>query len=511
MILQSRDSFFSRRLLTACWCSLLFVLVACASSLSAAQSAQPPTPAPDPYFRLRDTTLGYHGVAEDFTDLREIRLGWFGPSDTADPLHGDFWWAANFAVEDANHHPTPAEPSAFAALPIRLVPCWAPDPWRAGVSLLARMVYDEQPLALIGSVDSASTHLAEQIVAKAQLPLISPIATDKTATLAGVAWMFSCAPDDTAVARVLVDDVLAAASDADRSTTDAPAITSRPRPNSVGNTPTPAGNRHSASGNRKSPLVLLATTDHESRAAAREVMRELSRRGRLPEFRFDLPPDVPDATEPLRSVRSSHPATVIVIANAPDSARLVRTVREQLGNIPVVGGPAMGRTRFVELAGPAAEGVRFPLLFALDARDEATARFTTRFLAARHHEPDYAAALAYDSTRLLIASIRRAGPNRARIREALVQFSPWIGIAGPISFDGTGQNRRADLRLGTIRAGVVAALNPPPTSDTVTDVATISGLMGTRRPRRVHRRRGRRRSITPPSVGVSPNHSCITK
>lgn len=396
----------------------MLVAAALAPALSAAEPAAPARAAP--YLRLRDSHLGYNGSSEDFVDLKEIRLGWFGPSDPADPQHGDFWWAAQFAVEEANQHPAGADRPAFAALPIRLVPRWAPDPWRAGVSLLARMVFDEQPLALIGSIDSASTHLAEQVVAKVNLPLISPVATDKTATLAGVSWMFSCAPADTAVAQAIVDDLA-----------------------------------HRFSENKKS-IVLLATTDHDSRMTAREVMRELARRSLTPEFRFDLPAGTADATEPLRTV-ATPPAAVIVIAAAPDAARIVRAVRAQLGAVPVYGGPTLGLTRFSELAGPAAEGVRFPQLFTPTPSDETTARFTARFTAARHHAPDYSAALAYDATRLLIEAVRRAGPNRARIREAIVQLSPWTGIAGPISFDGTGQNRRADLHLATLRAGEVVA------------------------------------------------------
>lgn len=476
------------------------------SSLLATEAVAPAT---EPYLRLRDSTLGYHGVSEDFTNLKEIRIGWFGPSDTDDPLHGDFWWAANYAVREANaasattvatdsppaHDPTVSTallPSAAtSALPVRLVPCWAPDPWRAGVSLLARMVYDEQPLALIGSVDSASTHLAEQVVAKAQLPLVSPIATDKTATLAGVSWMFSCAPDDTAVARVLVDDVLRTVEiSADSSIVALPSQAIASETGAEGGTGVPPVSRDAiASDESKDPdpsrslsvsstaegrsragrpchldppssIVLLTTTDHESRAAAREIVRELSRRSRPPAFRFDLPPGAPDATELLRSVAPSHPAAVIVIANAPDSARLIRTVREQLGDILVFGSPAMSRVRFVELAGPAAEGVRFPLLFTPEPHDDVTARFVARFTAERQHAPDYAAALAYDATRLLIEAIRRSGPNRARIREALVHLSPWSGIAGTIAFDGTGQNRRADLRLGTIRNGAMAPSGP---------------------------------------------------
>ncbi|MBK8478057.1 MAG: hypothetical protein IPL39_17660 [Opitutaceae bacterium] len=39
---------------------------------------------------------------------------------------------------------------------------------------------------------------------------MSPFTTDKSLTLAGVAWMFTCAPSDAAIARTLVDAVLAA-------------------------------------------------------------------------------------------------------------------------------------------------------------------------------------------------------------------------------------------------------------------------------------------------------------
>ena len=101
------------------------------------------------------------------------------------------------------------------------------------------------------------------------------------------------------------------------------------------------------------------------------------------------------------------------------------------------------------------------LLFTPGPGDDTAGRFAAHFRTARGRAPDYAAALAYDATRLLIAAIRQAGPNRARIREALVQLSPWAGIAGLIRFDGTGQKRRTDLAVGTIRHGAVVAITPP--------------------------------------------------
>ena len=357
--------------------------------------------------------LEYRGSEGDFTNLAEIRIGWFGPHDATNSSTADEWWAANLAVREGNAQ------GGCANLPVRLVPRWAADSWRAGGALLTRMVYDEQPLALLGSVDSPSTHLAEQVVAKANLPLVSPVATDKSVTLAGVSWMFSCAPADDAIARVLVADVLAML----------PGVTDE--------------------------LALVACTDHESRMTAREVLRELSRCHRLPGFRFDIPANALEITRQMVALGESRPAAVLVVASAEDTARLVAAVREKAPAARIFGSQSMGRFRFRDLAGPAAEGVRFPLLFVPDRRNQATARFIDRFTAECGRAPDYTAALAYDATRFLIEAIRRAGPNRARIRENLKELSPWAGIAGTICFDGTGQNTRTNLTIGTILHGEI--------------------------------------------------------
>jgi branched-chain amino acid transport system substrate-binding protein len=471
--------------------------------------------AAEPFLRLRETTLAYPGPADDFTNLNELRIGWFGPTNLNDPLTGDLWWAANLAVQEANDRlgqkpeirnqksersskpearsstgvvrPGGQDPQAtdqetgsvvrtssfgipsdlgprtsdFGRLPCRLIPRWAVDPWGTGVSQLTRMVYDEQPLALIGSVDSASTHLAEQVVAKANLPLVSPITTDPSVTLAGVSWMFACAPSDAAIARVLVDDLLATQENA----SDHPTRSGRRQEALTAS----GGDGKESQGlltstvtgrGRGSKLALLTCTDHESRMLAREVLRECSRRGRMPDFRFDVAPGAAGFARQMEGLVEASPATVVIVAGAEDAARWVRAVREKAPAVQVFGCQAMGRARFRELAGPAAEGVRFPLLFLPDATDPKAAPFLERFAAERDRPPDYTAVLTYDATRLLLEAIRRAGPNRARIREALTQLSPWPGLAGPIRFDGTGQNLRTDVRMGTIRSGAVVSLGP---------------------------------------------------
>ncbi len=428
-------------------------------------------PSAAPFFRHRDATLTYPGPSEDLTNLTEIRIAWFGPTNLTDPLAGDLWWAANLAVQEANHansqfgvrsadcqSPNPKSD----LLPFRLLPCWTADPWGSGVSQLTRMIYEEQPLAVLGSIDSASTHLAEQIAAKTQLPLVSPIATDPSVTLAGVSWMFACAPSDTAIARLLVDHLLDTLNptDGSGSTTSKSQISN------------PKSEIRNPKSQVPSAFALLAATDHESRMTTREVLKELSRRGRLPDFRFDLPPGNRELTAQLDTLTKTKPSAVLVVAGPEDAACWVRALRDPIPDVILFGSHSLSRHPFPQSAGPAAEGVRFPLLFDPDAADPVAVQFVERHQAERRRPPDYAAALTYDATRLLIEAIRIAGPNRARIREALTQLSPWPGIAGPIQFDGTGQNTRSSLCVGTIRDGAIVpspqSLRPGATTDRTT-------------------------------------------
>lgn len=414
--------------------------------------------APPPFLQLRQTTLGYHGPSPDLTHLSEISIGWFGPTNVHDPLTGDLWWAANRAVEEANAEhadlrmqqagmPECSDPSELPAeswpWPCRLIARWAVDPWGTGVSQLTRMVYDEQPLALLGSIDSASTHLAEQVVAKANLPLVSPITTDKSVTLAGVSWMFSCAPSDSAIARVLVDGILQCES------TAIPAIMPVSAEGQTAALEPHAGQR--------SKIAVLACTDHESRMTAREIMREFSQRGRMPDFKLDVPPGASDLRAHLERLMAEQPEILLVVAGVEDSARIIQRIRQMEASSlsasawrPVVFGThAMSRARFQELAGDAGHDVRFPGLIQTDQHRPDWVRFVRAFESERRRSPDYTAVLTYDATRLLLQAIREAGPNRARIRDRLAQLSPWRGLGGMIEFDGTGQNQRTNLTFGS--------------------------------------------------------------
>jgi len=251
------------------------------------------------------------------------------------------------------------------------------------------MAYVDKVWAIIGGIEGASTHLAEQVVIKALLPLVDPGSTDKTVNLASVPWMFSWLPADPAHAEAIGQGL----------------------------------KESSASGR----FVLLAATDHDSRALAAELKLFLARNRLTPLRHIEFHPGAGDAARIASEVVQLKPQAAVVLGGPLESARMIEELRYAGSNALVFAGPAAGRETFLTLAGPAAEQVRFPLL------EESP----------RPELPDYAAVSAYQATGLLIRAIRKSGLNRARIRDAIQEIGKW---------DAVGRNSRA-VPLGVIHNG----------------------------------------------------------
>ncbi len=357
------------------------------------------------------------GRAPASSGAEDVLLGYFGPASSAHPAGGDLWCAASMALDEAN------EAGGYQGRPFRLVTSWSANPWGTGVADVARMAYVDKVWAIVGGIDGATTHLAEQVVAKARLVLMNPVATDKSINMAGVPWMFSSVPLDDAQARVLAEAI---------------AVEVRAR-----------------------SFVIVSATDHDSHVFAVELLKALEGRKLAPAFHFDCDPAAPASRGVLERVGHSHPVAVVLIAGASDSARLLGMLREAGYEGRVFGGPWMGRRAFVEQAGAGAEGVRFPFLLATSPKfSEFAQRFARRF----DRTPDYAAAHMYDTVCLLVAAIRQGGLDRMGIRDAIRETAPWSGVTGEIRWDTAGANCRP-VHMGTIKDGQVTEVGRQMTDD----------------------------------------------
>jgi len=355
-----------------------------------------------PYFDARKEQMEYVGPGREEPEpanLREVLIGYFGPSDPAHPEGGDIWRAVSLAIEEANGE------GGYRGLPFRVIPAWSENPWGTGISKVARLAYYDKVWAMIGGIDGPSTHLAEQVVAKARLTLINPASTDKTVNLAGVPWMFSALPGDHLAAPVIGEALLA----------------------------------------RREPFGILAATDHDSHMFLVELRRFMATKGTGPIFEYEFKSGTRNFSG--LAERVARAGAVVLLAGPSDSGRLLATLRDKGFAGRILGGPSMGRRPFLAAAGTASQGVLLPVL---DDPTTGFQGFAAKFQSHFDVFPDFAAAQAYDATRLLITAIRKAGLNRARIRDAVRELSPWQGVAGTIAWDSVGENTRA-VRLGTIK------------------------------------------------------------
>ena len=372
-------------------------------------AAQPATSA-EPFRDLRQQATPYAGPGRELPeprDVPEVRIGYFGPSDPAHPEFGDAWRAAQLAIEQANRA------GGYQGKPFRLLARWSENPWKTGAGHVTKLVYVDDVWALIGGIDGATTHLAEQVVAKARLTLVSAGSTDRTANLANVSWMFSCLPGDHLQAPVLADRLA----------------------QTVG----------------EKAFVMLSADDHDSRQFVTEFGKALHKRQLAPQFQFTCQPSADRVAELLARTVEAAPAAVVLVAPPRESASLLASLRAAGYRGPVCGGPALGRRVFRELAGGHADGVLFPLL--VDPTADARA-FREAFIGRHQVEPDFSAVGTYDAVLLLVAAIRQAGLNRARIGDAVKSLSPWSGASGRIEWDHSGSNCR-EVQIATLRNGRV--------------------------------------------------------
>ncbi|QEH36447.1 Receptor family ligand binding region [Aquisphaera giovannonii] len=364
----------------------------------------------EPYVDFRDRATPYSGPGRELAEpkeTKEVLLGYFGPDDSDHAEGGAVWRGADMAIRLANVE------GGYRGKPFRLAASWSDNPWKGGVGGLARMAHREKAWAILGGIDGPSAHLAEQVVAKANLPLVCPLNGDRTANGANVPWFFSAMPADHLQAPVLADALVARSG--------------------------PRG------------FAFVSTPDHDPRAFLVQLDRALKARKASPRFSHVLAADNPDFGAAARQVVAEDVGAVMIAANARDSAGIARELRNDSFRGPILGGHWMGRSAFARLAGPAAEGVVFPLVCDPDAMP---ASFRSEYETRYHEPPDYAAAHGFDAANLLVEAVRSGGLNRARIGDALRSLSPYPGVSGTIAWDSLGSNTRP-VSLATIRDGKV--------------------------------------------------------
>ena len=375
---------------------MLVVVNSCRPATPPRQS-NPPEANPD-VPSVMDTPVefaGSRGTPADLDSIGEVRIGFFVPDATESLLARSIIEGATLAIEQAN------STGGLDGFPFTLVRRWDDDPWRGGSKEMIKLVYEDRVWAVVGSVDGTTTHVAEQVVTKAWVPLISPVSADPTLNYIRIPWMFRLPPDDGEQAKTLVRDGIAAQS--------------------------------------LSEVGLVTSTDHDGRIFAAEFQEHIGEVEDSPLFHLEIDAGADDLDEIARRVAAFDPGALVVRVNSHQVVPLLRTLRANGIGVPVLL-PWIPGTSLDELTRSNAGPLYCTLPFSTSHSPDYAA-FQSQYLNRFRSSPSPSAAYSFDATAMLIEAIRSGGLNRADIRDAISEQSNYHGVTGRILWDNAGGNQ----------------------------------------------------------------------
>jgi len=136
----------------------------------------------------------------------------------------------------------------------------------------------------------------------------------------------------------------------------------------------------------------------------------------------------------------------------------------QLGmQIPLIQSHGIANKKFIELAGEAAEGVVFPagrLIVAeelpdSDPQKSLLLKYANDFQQKYGRSADTFGGHAWDALQLVVSALKKAGPDKAKIRDEIENTRNFIGTGGIFNFSPTEHNglTKEAFVMVTIRDG----------------------------------------------------------
>ncbi len=163
-----------------------------------------------------------------------------------------------------------------------------------------------------------------------------------------------------------------------------------------------------------------------------------------------------DFTDVLEKLRAEKPDFLCLGVLADDAARICKQ-RQKIGwnDVTLMGPTALYTPKLIALGGDAAEGVYISTFFYPKVPRPEIQQFVEAYESEYGQTPTWFAAVAYDAMNLLGEAIKKAGPSRPDIRDALASIRDFSGVTGNITFSEQGDVTREYLLLQVKNGGFV--------------------------------------------------------
>jgi branched-chain amino acid transport system substrate-binding protein len=370
---------------------------------------------------VQPETLDYAGAARgepdgDVAALKTINIGFLGPldADNEDSAYGiAMLHGAQLAIDEVNGS------GGYRGKPFALTIHNDLALWGASSMAIVDMRFKDQAWAMLGSVDSASTHVELRATLKLELPIMDTATNDPTVTQTLVPWLLHNFPDDRQQGYALADYIFL--------------------------------QRH------LKRIGILQVNNRYGRVG-KEIFSATARRiGHSPVVEVWFAPDTTDFSSQLQTIDASGVDGLIIWGNAAEAGNILKQMRARGMQQPVFGSSRICSPEVIKIAGAASEGLT--VISAIDPtrNDPTWVAFQQRFAKHFGTEPDAYAAYAYDGATMLMGAINQAGLNRGRIMDALrgYEMKHYAGVSGSAFFDYT-LNNIAPVTFAQVRDGKFA-------------------------------------------------------
>ena len=154
----------------------------------------------------------------------------------------------------------------------------------------------------------------------------------------------------------------------------------------------------------------------------------------------------------VSKVRADAPEAIYASGYFFTAGPLVRQLRAAGIEAPVIGQEGYDTQKFIEIAGPAAEGVIITTSLDRDSSDPVTQAFIAGFEAKAGYPADMVGASAHTAVLVMAEALRAAGGGgKAALRDAIAATS-LDASTGHISFNGLGEVRK-DVQVQIVKDG----------------------------------------------------------
>ena len=379
---------------------------------------------------ITDDTLAYNGAARErnFAEIDEsatVNIGFLGPlqNNPEAPYGRAMLHGAQLALEEANSRGGYGGNNRVTGKPYVLKIHDDVAQWGASSAEAVKMAFDEHVVAVVGSVDGASTHIMLRVSLKLEFPIMDTGTTDPTVTETRIPWVIHNFPDDRQQGYTLADYVF-------------------------------------KQKNLKR-IGVIRTQSRYARVGVAKFFDEAKRLGRVPVLEVKFDRGDKDFSSQLKMLKNARLDGLVIWGDATEAGLILKQMREMGMKQPAFGASRLDYPPLLQNAGTAAEGLVTTAALDVTRTDGRWQEFQKRFSEKYGEEPDAYASYAYDGMNMLVAAIEKAGLNRGKIMDAFrdYQQKTYDGVTGRAEFDHT-LNNIAPVTMARVENGKFVYWNP---------------------------------------------------